>query len=184
MSEYKSCCRCKSILSLTSFNKDKQNKDGLQRRCRLCNREVNQLDYQKHQQSRLQKDAKYRAENPEKTKKAIKKWATNNKEKLAQSSREWFKKHPEYSAHLRHNRRAMKLQNGVYKITSIEYKKLYAKECIYCGAKGKIHLDHVIPISRGGTHSIGNLVPACASCNTSKGKKFITEWLHRHKGKP
>jgi 5-methylcytosine-specific restriction endonuclease McrA len=50
--------------------------------------------------------------------------------------------------------------------------------CIYCGAKAE-HLDHIIPISRGGLHKVGNLAPSCAKCNLSKSAKFVTEWRYR-----
>jgi 5-methylcytosine-specific restriction endonuclease McrA len=40
--------------------------------------------------------------------------------------------------------------------------------CAYCGAGGDLHIEHVVPISRGGGHAIGNIVPACESCNYSK----------------
>jgi 5-methylcytosine-specific restriction endonuclease McrA len=40
--------------------------------------------------------------------------------------------------------------------------------CAYCGADGDLHIEHVVPISRGGGHAIGNIVPACESCNYSK----------------
>ena len=50
--------------------------------------------------------------------------------------------------------------------------------CQYCGEKdGEMHIDHVVPISRGGTNDIENLAVACADCNSSKGQKMlITEW--------
>lgn len=40
--------------------------------------------------------------------------------------------------------------------------------CVYCGGEAE-HADHFVPLALGGTHSIGNLVPACADCNTRKG---------------
>lgn len=38
------------------------------------------------------------------------------------------------------------------------------------------HIDHVVPISRGGANSIGNIVAACGSCNSSKNDRLLTEW--------
>lgn len=49
-------------------------------------------------------------------------------------------------------------------------------ECAYCGATGSLTVDHIIPLSRGGLNEIQNLVPACKSCNTSKGIKDAIEW--------
>ena len=48
--------------------------------------------------------------------------------------------------------------------------------CAYCGATGDLTMDHVIPLSRGGTNGLRNVIPACASCNTSKGAKDMLEW--------
>ncbi|MFN4062299.1 MAG: HNH endonuclease [Paracoccus hibiscisoli] len=49
--------------------------------------------------------------------------------------------------------------------------------CAYCGTtEGPFHLDHIVPWSRGGDHSEGNLTVACAPCNWSKGSKSLDEW--------
>lgn len=48
--------------------------------------------------------------------------------------------------------------------------------CEYCGAKAT-HVDHVYPVSRGGSNDLDNLVAACAPCNMSKGAKTPEEWL-------
>ena len=47
-------------------------------------------------------------------------------------------------------------------------KRTYGNRCAYCGAKGKMTQDHVIPLSLGGTHTVDNVVPACRSCNSAK----------------
>ncbi|WP_211240402.1 HNH endonuclease [Haloglycomyces albus] len=46
--------------------------------------------------------------------------------------------------------------------------------CVYCGY-GAETLDHVIPRSRGGTHSWDNVVAACAHCNQRKGDRLLSE---------
>jgi hypothetical protein len=44
-----------------------------------------------------------------------------------------------------------------------------AGRCRYCGKTPKtIHLDHVIPWSRGGSDAVENLVSSCQSCNSRK----------------
>lgn len=53
--------------------------------------------------------------------------------------------------------------------------------CRYCGATdGPFHLDHVLPWSRGGKHTTGNLVVACQPCNSSKSDMTPEEWGGRH----
>ncbi|RLF70903.1 MAG: HNH endonuclease [Thermoplasmata archaeon] len=49
-------------------------------------------------------------------------------------------------------------------------------ECIYCGAKGNLSVDHLIPLSRGGPDTPDNAVMACRSCNSSKGSRGVYEW--------
>jgi len=53
--------------------------------------------------------------------------------------------------------------------------------CAYCGADGDLHIEHVVPISRGGGHAIGNIVPACESCNYSKRDHDAEPW---YRGQP
>lgn len=53
--------------------------------------------------------------------------------------------------------------------------------CRKCGARGgpggtpgvQLHIDHIVPLSKGGTHDINNLQTLCAPCNTKKGQR---EW--------
>jgi hypothetical protein len=49
-------------------------------------------------------------------------------------------------------------------------------ECIYCGGKTGLSVDHLIPRSRGGSESSDNAVMACMACNSSRGDKGIYEW--------
>lgn len=55
--------------------------------------------------------------------------------------------------------------------------------CQYCGIRvydrKDYHVDHVVPLSRGGTNYPANLVIACTKCNISKGDKLLHEWPER-----
>lgn len=44
--------------------------------------------------------------------------------------------------------------------------------CQYCGAKEDLTFDHVIPRSKGGLTTWGNVVTACSPCNLRKGDKL------------
>ena len=48
--------------------------------------------------------------------------------------------------------------------------------CAYCGVDGDLHIEHVIPISKGGEHHLGNIVPACQRCNYSKHTREVQSW--------
>ncbi|HKL55695.1 MAG: HNH endonuclease [Roseovarius sp.] len=45
--------------------------------------------------------------------------------------------------------------------------------CQYCGAKGDLTFDHVVPRAAGGITSWENVVAACSSCNLRKGSKSL-----------
>ncbi|TQM78520.1 HNH endonuclease [Saccharothrix saharensis] len=52
--------------------------------------------------------------------------------------------------------------------------------CAYCGASGvPLQKDCVQALSRGGRYTLGNIVPACASCNASKCNAEVTGWMRR-----
>ena len=48
-----------------------------------------------------------------------------------------------------------------------------ANTCGYCGAEAK-HIDHIIPVSAGGTDDAENLTAACARCNQLKSDKPVS----------
>ncbi|HEX8941986.1 MAG TPA: HNH endonuclease [Gemmatimonadaceae bacterium] len=53
--------------------------------------------------------------------------------------------------------------------------------CVYCGEQfpaAELTLDHVQPRVRGGDRSEGNLVTACKGCNTLKGHRRLSVFLH------
>lgn len=45
--------------------------------------------------------------------------------------------------------------------------------CQYCGSRGELTFDHVLPRARGGVTSWENVVAACSKCNLSKGSKLL-----------
>jgi 5-methylcytosine-specific restriction endonuclease McrA len=49
--------------------------------------------------------------------------------------------------------------------------------CQYCGTKGELTFDHVVPRARGGITSWENVVAACSPCNLQKGSRSL-----RHAG--
>lgn len=59
-------------------------------------------------------------------------------------------------------------------------RKRDAALCYYCGKHSQNgHVDHVIPLSRGGTDNLENLVWSCQECNLSKSDSTTNEWEQR-----
>jgi len=56
-------------------------------------------------------------------------------------------------------------------------------KCQYCGAKGDLTFDHVVPRASGGVTSWENVVAACSKCNLKKGSKSLRQ-ARMHLQKP
>lgn len=50
--------------------------------------------------------------------------------------------------------------------------------CNHCGSTEKLALDHIFPQKYGGQDNAENLIFACRTCNSSKGKKDLMEWMN------
>jgi 5-methylcytosine-specific restriction endonuclease McrA len=76
------------------------------------------------------------------------------------------------------------------RIEQVNRRKIIERDkstCYMCGRKlgyAELVIDHVIPISRGGSHSEDNMKVACAPCNRRKGSKLPAEcdWLNQSDG--
>lgn len=99
-------------------------------------------------------------------------WRSANYEQYRENIRQWNREHPAALNEYSQTHRARKLGASVCDFTVEQWeavKKAYGGRCVYCGKKGrKLTQDHVIPLSRGGNHTMDNIVPACQSCNASK----------------
>jgi 5-methylcytosine-specific restriction endonuclease McrA len=79
-------------------------------------------------------------------------------------------------------RRKRRIDAVVHDLTDDQWTALQEawQGCAYCGAVDRpLQRDCVLPISRGGRYTVGNVVPACASCNASKCNDEVTGWLRR-----
>lgn len=56
---------------------------------------------------------------------------------------------------------------------------LASGRCVACGSVDRLEVDHIHPVSRGGSDDPANLQVLCKSCNTSKGAKTMSEWMAR-----
>lgn len=80
----------------------------------------------------------------------------------------------------KHKRKARFNEAHTTQITSKDIKAhvsvRHQDACVYCGAKSNIVHDHFIPLAKGGPHVLGNIVPACQHCNSSKRDKDPKQW--------
>ena len=146
---------------------------------------------------------KYRIEHPEKVKSSGEKFRLKNAEKLRDSKAAWYRKNAdsvisrvrEYrkanaeksrlwqAAHQARRRVALKRSGG--RFTADDVQNLLSMQrglCAYCGASlsGGYHIDHRVPLSKGGENNRHNLDLLCPRCNLSKGSKLPHEFAQQN----
>lgn len=162
-------------------------------------RRYHEVNFERDAERKRQRTKEWREANPERAKEGkhnayIKnrdhykakadKWRKENYDRYMETSRARLAANPAIWKVAKSKRRALKrLVGGTYSRDDLHM--LYNEQegrCAYCGItlfwsiKGDIHVDHVIPLSRGGSNSPDNLALACQRCNCSKKEKLISEW--------
>lgn len=100
----------------------------------------------------------------------------------------WMKEHPEDVRQWAQRRRARIRGGGAFTVTTRDLRRTLHRcgsSCVYCGVgltTETLTWDHAVPLFRGGRHSIGNLLPACKPCNSSKRDKTYLEYVVWRKG--
>ena len=99
------------------------------------------------------------------------------------ANRVYREANPEVRRAVYNNRRArVNAAEGSFTAADVRGKLLRQNNsCYWCGTVlgAGFHVDHVIPLSKGGTNGPENIVCACPSCNLSKGAKMPWEFAGR-----
>ena len=109
---------------------------------------------------------------------AVRAWREANPDKVRELSRAWREKNPEltrwYSKQKKMRRRAVAVEH----VESLVVLELADGVCGICGKDVDpldYHVDHIVPITRGGEHSYANTQPAHPACNQRKHSKLQEE---------
>jgi 5-methylcytosine-specific restriction endonuclease McrA len=184
MKHSKTCNKCGQSKANTEFGirkgKPGQN-DYLRQPCKQCERLVSKEWKQNNKQKAWANAQSWRSKNKIAWAEIQQKSYQQNKAKRQQSMADYRKDNPEKLRTYANNRRALELAAKSFLITQKDISRLLMKDCAYCKLRPSQHIDHIIPLSRGGDNSLGNLTGSCASCNLSKGSKFLMEWKRGRK---
>lgn len=135
------------------------------------------MPYKDPEKRKAYKKAYYEA-NREKAKAQTKAYYQANKERMKAAFRAWKKTNPDKVREQTHKRRALKYKT---QIEPINEKIVYLRDgwiCQHCKKRVdkkfkhpnpmSASLDHIIPLSKGGTHTYDNVQLAHLGCNSSK----------------
>ena len=110
-------------------------------------------------------------------------WRDKNKDHCKTSKRKWKQANRELLRVKNHNRRALQRKastnlKGIKEFFIATKAKKFVI-CYYCEQRiesSDCHFDHIVPLARGGQHSVDNLCVSCAHCNISKNATFVQSW--------
>ena len=154
------------------------------------NKEKRRKDAREYSAKHRDKRRLWAISNPEKIREAGLRWDRAHKAKKLAQMRLWHATHPAQSSLRRrkghHARRAK--ENGVAAaghFTQADARLILLSQdglCLYCSVllpegRGR-HIDHLVPLSRGGTNHPKNISWACSRCNMKKGTMTAEEFVN------
>ena len=197
----KQCSRCGETKPLDAFTVDRQKKDGRRSDCKSCNNAKKGLmrrrkgiperavfsDSDTHKtcrQCRAQIPVVDFGQHPSQCRACMalrsRVYRQRYPERVRESYQKWAIVQPHDYFTVREVKRREASEYGRWSVTAKDLTSLLRRqyhECALCRSvlDTTKHLDHIVPISRGGKHRIGNLQWLCRTCNLRKHSKFLSE---------
>jgi 5-methylcytosine-specific restriction endonuclease McrA len=186
----RTCSECEVRQPLNNFHRDSGGQATLGRRskCKACRgKQVAEWYAQPNvREKHINRERKKRVDRGEEIRARDRERYQENPDGKRAAALRWAKENPTKAKAIQARRRALKQAATVGQVTEKDLLQMFERNaglCFYCNEVEASTIDHVVPLVRGGTHSIGNLVPCCKRCNSSKGALFIVEWRHRNRSK-
>lgn len=170
----KCCTGCQQVKPLTCFDKGGNSNDGRMPRCKGCRKAERVPNKAKraaynaaHREVHSAKQRERRARNPEHHNVWYRAWYAGKGRPIMRANNS--------------KRRALKKgSQGSY--TAHEWKQLceqHGNTCARCGCSGPLTVDHIVPLTKGGSNFLSNLQPLCRPCNSSKGNREVVDYRNR-----
>lgn len=190
----KICTKCGIEKPLVDgFHSEKRNKNGRAARCRECSNKVSAAWKKAHPERAKELVLRWNEAHPERKRQHGTSWRIAhpeyakgyyraNLDRARESMAKWREAHPEERRASHRKRKALKLAYDGTHHTASDVKALFEQQqghCLYCYNRlDTYHVDHIVPLSRGGGNGADNIALACPSCNLSKNNKLLgLEWI-------
>jgi len=188
----KVCTSCNQSLPIGDFHSARNRQDGRYSYCKPCCKKKlekrAQSDPSAEAKRKLHKRAYDAARYKERRSEVIanvKAGYKKNPDATKKRVRDWQQQNPEvvraYKASNKAVRRSIE-RKGISGRALLAWKKQQDKICHWCSADcgDDYHVDHYVPLSRGGKHELDNLVIACPTCNLRKHAKDPLEFAQEN----
>ena len=146
VNERKACTKCRENKQLSEFGPGRAT-------CAPCRRAIENARYAANSAKRIRQADEWRRANPEK----VKGYRTGHNQK----------------------QRAKRASVFVDPNLPSDYRGLlldFYGACLRCGSWDNLEIDHVTPISKGGSHELSNMQVLCKPCNSSKGNRSSVDF--------
>ena len=186
------CSKCRQNLPATTvyFSRSARHKTGLLPYCKTCSQQCAKARYQASEVLRVKaraRSASWQKDHPdrhnsrssqsakkrkEKHGESVYRWRANNHEKVASYEKAYREKHRE-AIRAKVARQSAQRHNAPGTFTGEHVREQLKAQrycCFWCAEPlAKYHIDHRIPLSKGGTNYPSNIVCSCPACNLRKG---------------
>lgn len=170
----KRCSTCKQMKPESEFRKAKRNPDGLKYQCKAC-----MLKYEKSRDPDKKHDyaKKYRENNKDVERARLQKWKTENREEYTAYKKAMRTKRRSYSFDEYDKgitvRALFDRNGGICELCGkpCDFSDRIYENGVFIAGKSYPSIDHIIPVSKGGSHTWDNVQLAHRSCNSVKHNK-------------
>jgi 5-methylcytosine-specific restriction endonuclease McrA len=169
----KTCRKCLESKALTMFPVNRINLDGVHSYCKSCRSKLRKEHYRNNRLHVLADCKRYRDQHCERERLRQRSKYQRTKDRVSKKVRQYqlanVEKIRQWAVVNMSKRRARLVAGGTF--TRGEWLALcqrYQNLCLCCGQRSRLSVDHVIPISRGGSNTIDNIQPLCGPCNSRK----------------
>ena len=187
----KTCSKCGATLPATAehFYRNGRGPDGLRSECKECTKAYrNRPDVRKRAREYMReymREYSQREEYKQKKREYMRQYLQDPevREQRCEYGRKWYRANRDrvQANVLRYQARKRKA-TGDYTPEDIQLiGDRQGWRCWYCqeDCKDNYHIEHRVPISRGGSNDPSNIVISCPTCNLSKRDKLPHEWCGR-----
>lgn len=174
----KKCTYCKDWKPNDSFSKDRSRYDGLKSKCRDC-------DYKPVTNNIGVRERRLKSQQGLRWCRQCRQWLNLEivtksglcRPHEAEAARSRYATNDNYRrARRQHTYSRKRACQPITPEVQIQVLEEFDGKCAYC-QEPAMTFDHIIPITKGGSSELQNIVPACTACNPSKKNKDVFDWI-------